>query len=222
MRRTVHFFTLTLIVGAMTAVNVSAESLSVTVSSNEGKKVSEAVVTATPVNGVELAKTNQQLAIDQIDKVFVDHVTVVQAGTSVSFPNRDNIRHHVYSFSKPKTFEIPLYLGTPREPTSFDTTGAVSLGCNIHDWMSAYVYVVDTPYYSMTGKSGIATLELPAGEYDVVTWHPRLRGPAKKTTKRINVASGKGETADITIKLKKVWKPRRSPVASRSGGGGYR
>ena len=101
----------------------------------------------------------------------------VRTGTAVSFPNNDDIRHHVYSFSEAKKFELPLYKGVPAEPVVFDQAGTVVLGCNIHDWMLAYVYVVDTPWRLVTDEKGAGVLDdLPAGRYRVDVLHPRLKG----------------------------------------------
>ena len=93
-----------------------------------------------------------QTIIDQRDKQFIPYVTALQVGTSVWFANTDKIRHHVYSFSPAKKFELPLYAGVPAEPVVFDQPGFVTLGCNIHDWMIAYVAVLTTPYFA--GRHG--------------------------------------------------------------------
>ena len=90
--------------------------------------------------------------MDQVNKEFVPHVLPVAVGTEVSFPNHDQIHHHVYSFSRTKTFEIPLYKGEAAPPVRFDQVGAVKLGCNIHDWMSGVILVVPTPYFAMTDE----------------------------------------------------------------------
>lgn len=112
-------------------------------------------------------------SIDQIDKAFVPQIVVVQTGAPVSFPNKDNIRHHVYSFSPPKPFELKLYSGVPSKPVVFDKAGPVTLGCNIHDNMLGFIYVVDTPWFGKTDATGIVALDgLPAGRYQVHTWHP--------------------------------------------------
>jgi plastocyanin len=110
---------------------------------------------------------NRPAAVEQRDKAFVPVVSIIQAGTLVSFPNRDEIRHHVYSFSPAKIFEIKLYAGTPADPVLFDKPGEVVLGCNIHDHMYAYIYVVESPWFAKASKDGVATLDVPAGEYDV-------------------------------------------------------
>lgn len=120
--------------------------------------------------------------MDQKNRMFVPHVLPVQTGTAVEFPNSDDVRHQVYSFSEAKKFQLPLYTGTPANPIVFDRPGVVSLGCNIHDRMSAYIVVVDTPHFAATGREGRATLSLSPGRYAVHVWHPDLRAdPATMT-----------------------------------------
>lgn len=112
--------------------------------------------------------------MDQVDSQFAPRVLAVTVGSRVSFPNRDDIRHHVYSFSSAKRFELPLYSGTPSEPVLFDVPGVVALGCNIHDWMIGYVHVLDTPYHAVSGEQGAASIRAPAGRYQLRVWHERL------------------------------------------------
>jgi plastocyanin len=114
--------------------------------------------------------------IDQRNTQFVPRVSVVTIGTPVSFPNSDNVRHQVYSFSPAKRFELPLYSGKPAAPVVFDAPGVVELGCNIHDWMLAYVVVVDTPYFAIVDARGRIDIEAPAGTYTLRVWHPGLKG----------------------------------------------
>jgi plastocyanin len=111
--------------------------------------------------------------MDQRNKQFQPHVLAVRTGTSVSFPNSDDIRHQVYSFSPAKRFELRLYQGTPSDPVLFDKPGLVVLGCNIHDWMLGYIYVTDDPWFAVSDEHGRAAIaELPAGRYAVTLWHP--------------------------------------------------
>ena len=112
--------------------------------------------------------------IDQRDTQFTPLVSVVHVGSQIRFPNSDNVRHQVYSFSPAKRFQLPLYSGKPASPVLFDTPGVVELGCNIHDWMVAYVVVVDTPYHAITDKLGRASLSAPPGRYRLRVWHPDL------------------------------------------------
>ena len=113
--------------------------------------------------------------MDQIDLAFAPHVLSIQAGTLVRFPNRDQVRHSIYSFSAPRVFEVKLYRGLEAPPIYFDRTGLVVLGCNIHDDMLAYVYVHDTPHSAVSDARGHATIEeLSAGTYLLRLRHPRL------------------------------------------------
>jgi plastocyanin len=114
--------------------------------------------------------------IDQVDKRFVPRINVVRTGTAVTFPNSDNIRHQVYSFSTPKVFTLKLYAGLPSAPVIFDKPGLVVLGCNIHDRMVAFVGIVDTPYFAKADALGNAVFNLPAGRYRLRVWHPALAG----------------------------------------------
>src|SRR5207244_3930054 len=108
----------------------------------------------------------------------------VLVGSPVSFPNRDDVRHHVYSFSPAKRFDLPLYVGTPAKPVVFDTPGVVIIGCNIHDWMVGYIYVSESPYFATTDADGRADLTgLPPGRYTARVWHPQLAG-ADDATRR--------------------------------------
>ena len=117
------------------------------------------VVVAVQVDGQAAQASPQTTAqMAQRARQFEPHVLVVQTGTAVSFPNFDTVRHHVYSFSAAKTFDIKLYAGTPANPVVFDSAGVATLGCNIHDRMSAHVVVVDTPLFAKSDAAGTATL----------------------------------------------------------------
>jgi hypothetical protein len=148
--------------------------------------------------------------IDQRDKQFVPYVTALQVGTAVYFPNSDNIRHHVYSFSPAKKFELPLYSGVPAQPVVFDKVGFVTLGCNIHDWMIAYVAVLPTPYFQVTAKDGRALLkDLPAGMYRVEAWHPSLKGMPEKLAQQVEVAPSGSKNLQFILDLKPDFRARR-------------
>jgi plastocyanin len=157
------------------ASNAWAASIEVIVRNASGVPVADAVVYALPGSGVD-EKGSRAAAIEQIDREFVPYVSVIQTGTSVSFPNRDSIMHHVYSFSPAKPFEIKLYTGKSPGQILFDKPGVVTLGCNIHDWMIGYILVVATPHFAKTGPTGNALLrDLPAGSYELNAWHPQQR-----------------------------------------------
>lgn len=155
------------------AAGAMAGNLEVLVTTPEGKPVEDfALVLEAPS---ALAARKARATILQQDREFSPYLTIVQTGAAIEFPNRDAFKHHVYSFSQPKIFEIKLYAGKPAKPVVFDKPGVVALGCNIHDWMEAYVLVVDTPYFARTGADGRARIgNVPAGTYRLKLWHPRL------------------------------------------------
>jgi hypothetical protein len=141
------------------------------------------------------------VAIEQINKQFSPAITVIQVGTPVNFPNRDSVRHHVYSFSLAKTFELKLYAGVPEQPVLFDKPGLVTLGCNIHDKMLAYVLVVETPWFAKANASGAARIEgAPTETYDVHVWHPRLTRSDGPVVRGVKIEAD--VVLDITAELK--------------------
>jgi len=160
---------------ALTALSTNAATLTVDVRNARGVPMQDAVIYAVREDRDAAAPARRTAVMDQKNRMFIPHVLPVQVGTAVSFPNSDDIRHQVYSFSAPKMFQLPLYTGTPANPIVFDKPGVVILGCNIHDRMSAYIVVVDTPHFAATGRDGRVTLpNLGAGKYVVHVWHADL------------------------------------------------
>ena len=178
--------------GAWLALGAAAVPLEVQVTDPTGRPLAGAVVFLESRTAAEAARPLAGVEIAQAGKAFVPPVTVVTAGTAVSFPNRDTVRHHVYSFSPAKKFEIKLYVGTPANPVVFDRPGIAVLGCNIHDAMVAWVVIVDTPWYGQTGVDGRWTsANVPPGSYRLRTWHPGLAvgAPAAEQALRVESAA---------------------------------
>ena len=209
--------TLGLVLGCA-ALAHSAE-LRVLVKDRSGRNIGDAVVLAVPADPrtAQHAKPPQD-AVDQVDKQFVPYVKPVFVGSTVRFPNSDNIRHQVYSFSPAKKFELPLYAGTNAPPVIFDKPGVVVLGCNIHDWMIGYIYVADTPFFAKTGPLGTASItDLPPGEYRVRIWHPSMDRAEEATNRQIAVGAEPVVNAEWQIGLKASFRvPRVSGAASPS------
>jgi plastocyanin len=168
-----------------------AAQVQVAVKDQRGKPVADAVVLAAAVDPKAAAHGKAPAdAVDQVDKQFLPYVKAIYVGSKVRFPNKDNIRHQVYSFSPAKTFELPLYAGSEAPPVQFDKPGVVVLGCNIHDWMVGYIYVSETPFFAITTAAGTATLkDLPSGEYLVRIWHPGMEQAEEATVKRLNLSA---------------------------------
>ncbi len=159
----------------------SAGTVVVQLKDRKGDPVSNAVVYVLPVNGKAPAvKEGTTAVVEQSYFKFEPYVSVMQAGTKLRLPNRDRTEHHVKVLSGPTLFEHKVYTRREPEPVVLDRLGQITLQCLIHDWMSAHIYVVDTPWFNKTGRGGSAVIEnLPAGEFDVFVTHPSLLVPGQ-------------------------------------------
>jgi plastocyanin len=146
----------------------------IVVTNEAGQPVAQAAVSVFVKGARATAASGITANMAQKGRAFQPTLLVVQTGTPVLFPNFDTVRHHVYSFSAAKKFEIKLYSGTPAAPVIFDKAGTATLGCNIHDQMLGYIHVVDTPYFGVSGSDGQVNLDLPAGDHRVQVWWPAL------------------------------------------------
>lgn len=177
-----------------------AAPLEVSVTDEQGRPVAQVAVYVTPVNAPPEPLRTTTATMDQHDKEFMPHMLVVQTGTSVQFPNHDDVSHHVYSFSRAKSFELGLYKGQAYPPVVFDVAGTVVLGCNIHDGMLGYIKVVDTPHFALTNDEGVVLIDgLADAEYTLEVWTPRLRENALPAPQRLVVASG--EVPPVSVQL---------------------
>jgi len=145
----------------------------------DGKPLVGAVITASAENPALPPATPIKAIMDQVNLAFEPDVLVLPVKSSVQFPNSDVVRHQVYSFSSPHRFQLPLYRGKPYPPILFDQPGVITLGCNIHDNMLAYIVVTDAPYFGRTDSAGSwAAPAMPSGRYRVRVWHPLASEPA--------------------------------------------
>lgn len=184
----------------------------------KGEPVGDAVITLIPLEGSVPAATGAATKVEvaQEDEQYQPFLTIVRTGTTVEFPNKDRIQHHLYSVSEPKKFEKPLYGPGAHEAVVFDRPGVVTLGCNIHDWMVAYVVIVDTPWFAKTDRAGIAHASAPVGRYRLEVWHPRLldprtRRPAPPVAREVTLGPG-GLTEEFTLALAPDRRIRRAPA----------
>jgi len=137
---------------------------------------------------LDVAGTKSQAIIK--DMQFHPFVLVVPVGAKVSFPNLDPTRHHVYSFSPAKRFELKLFAKDQTRSVVFDKPGVVALGCNIHDGMTAFVMVTDSAWTAKTGPNGIAQFgDAPNAAGRVSVWHPYLRAKANLVEQNVSATS---------------------------------
>ena len=199
-KRSLHFeSSICIVLFSIFVSHVHAAELTVDVLDATGAPIENAVVYAEPE--IKVPPSEATAMIEQRGRQFNPLVTVVQTGTDIKFPNFDSVRHQVYSFSPAKTFELKLYSGVPSSPVKFDKAGTVVLGCNIHDFMLAFIQVVDTQYFAKTNKLGKATLhDLPNGNYTLKAWHYALAKEKDIYEKAMVVKGSQVATINLTLK----------------------
>ena len=209
---------LLLLVG-LTSNSAVSGSLNFQVLDEEARPVSNAIVALKPVQSSDATSTGsgKVVTIAQENGQFDPLVTAVQTGTAIAFPNNDDVHHNVYSISRAKRFQLPLYKDKAPDPVVFDKPGSVVLGCNIHDWMVAYVKVVDSPHFAKTDENGrVEVDDLSDIEYEVEVWHPRKHRRQKTTIPNIM----KPQSADpvtITIAMTPQWRSGSDARAKDEG-----
>ena len=169
---------------------LSAAPLTVRVADASGRPVHDAVVTLYPAgNAARPARPVGRVVVSQKDLKFHPFLTIVPVGADVSFPNLDPTKHHVYSFSAAKKFELRLFAKDQSRTVHFEKPGVVALGCNIHDQMAAFIVVTDSAWTARTNAQGLAQFaDAPNAPGRVVVWHPYLRAPGGQLQQA--VASG--------------------------------
>ena len=142
---------------------------------------------------------------------FVPHVLPVVQGTTVDFPNEDDVYHNVFSLSAilgRKPLDLGRYPKGQSKSFTFSTPGTVQLFCHIHSDMSGVVLVLANPFFAIPGDDHRYVIDdVPEGDYTIVGWHERI----KPISRRVHVTAGKVTTLDFDIPL---------PRAPESGGGG--
>jgi plastocyanin len=190
------------------AAQASAAPLTVRVLDSKGRPVSDAVVTLS-AGPAKRPSTGGRFSVSQKDMQFHPFVLVVPVGAKVSFPNLDPTRHHVYSFSPAKKFELKLFARDQSRSVVFDKAGVVALGCNIHDAMTAFIYVADNQWTAKTGANGtVRFADAPNAPGRVAVWHPYLRAKANFVERELAASD---RNASFTVAL------RAPPMAMNDG-----
>lgn len=142
--------------------------------------------------------TQEKPILDQLNMVFIPHVLPILVGTTVQFPNSDEVRHNVFSPSKIKPFNLGTYSKGVTREVMFDEVGVVTLLCNVHTEMSAFIIVLENPYFARTGPDGTFTInDVPEGEYIIKTWHEKLK------EKSLEVIVKEGKTVEANFNLRR-------------------
>ena len=195
------------------------QSLQVTVTNADNQPIADAVVEVLLPESLRAPYAAPAgLVIDQLDKEFVPTVSIIVAGSRISFPNSDDILHHVYSFSSINTFNIPLYGSSDDDDyvEQFTQPGIVEIGCNIHDWMLAYIYIAESSMVATTNAEGVATIEgLPPGDFELEIWHARLAAPDNMLNRQISILADELTEINLSLELRRDRRLRRAPSANR-------
>lgn len=176
-----------------------AGDLTVVVAEKGGKPVGDAVAVleAAPAKPVQAGK----FLITQKDLAFKPLVLVIPVGSTVDFGNLDRVRHHVYSFSPARKFELKLFGHGETRPVRFDRPGLVAVGCNIHDSMQAFIKVVDSPFAAKTGADGRVVLRgVPPGNWTLRIYHPRLRAPGNELAMPVEIRTSKVQPVEVKLR----------------------
>lgn len=117
-----------LIVGTLFSVSAFGDTINLVIKEQHGQVLPNAVVEIHHLSSSKLASNLPTAVMDQVNKQFSPQLLIVHQGQYVNFPNSDDVRHHVYSFSQAKSFQLKFYSGQPEEPVQFDNHGVVVLG----------------------------------------------------------------------------------------------
>ena len=186
---------------ASAASALNAAPFNVRVVDSSGRPVRDAVVTLYPTgSAARPARPGGHFVIAQQNLQFHPFLTVIPVGADVSFPNLDPTKHHVYSFSPAKRFELKLFAKDQSRTVHFDKAGVVALGCNIHDQMSAFIVVTDSAWTARTNAQGMATfVDAPNAPGRVTVWHPYLRAPGGELQQQVAAAQ---HNANFELRLR--------------------
>lgn len=202
---------------AIVASSAFAASYRVAVVDQNGAPVTNAVVVnpVNAVNSLDVGNEDSAAVMDQIGKQFVPFVLAIKKGRNVVFPNSDNIRHHVYSFSDTKRFEIKLYANKPKAPINFEEKGLVVLGCNIHDSMIGYIFVSEWSDFAVSDENGVALFENQAfPPTELLLWHPWSKDSQQLTKISVDRWS-KDDSYQVSLDLSKPREKSRFKRYSR-------
>ncbi len=182
----------------LAAFSADAAEIEVTVLDRDGKPVPNVAVYVQSDQGTLLAAPTDTVVLNQIETRFVPHLLVVQAGTQVEFSNSDVIAHHIYSFSRPNNFVLPMIKDDLKPQVIFDHEGVVTVGCDVHDHMLAYIFVVDSNVFGKTNFDGKTRLSTDnANGLTVSIWSPRIKLNEEELTQTIRA----GRSAQLTFSL---------------------
>lgn len=170
-----------------------------------GLALDDMVVYLEPLEGQVLEQSSEEIVIGQHGKSFSPYISVSQVKTKINFVNQDDITHHIYSAGSDNKFSFKIRAGQTNSLTSFDNTSEIAMGCNIHDWMSGYLLVVDTPYFGKTNEQGQVSFEISKqGKYNVVVWHPQMEEDNNRIIHDEVITANSNYTYKLTSEMSEI------------------
>lgn len=169
------------------------------VNNKNGQALADMVVYLEPLGEQKLEQSSKEVVVGQLGKSFSPYISVSQVNSRVNFVNQDDITHHIYSAGSDNKFSFKIRAGQTNSVEQFDQEAEVAMGCNIHDWMSGYLLVVNTPYFTKTDNQGRASFDvIKKGKYKVVVWHPQMQSENNRLSKEEAIVTNSA----ITFSLK--------------------
>lgn len=168
--------------------SVDNRCVQVLVNNKNGQALADMVVYLEPLEGQKLEQSSKKVVVNQSGKSFSPYISVSQVNSEVDFVNQDDITHHIYSAGSDNKFSFKIRSGQTNTLAQFNQEAEVAMGCNIHDWMSGHLLVVNTPYFTKTNSQGQASFDVASnGKYKIVVWHPQLQSENNRLIKEVAI-----------------------------------
>lgn len=201
MSTTLKLTLLSLLPSILLPIHAFAQEIKITVLDHQQQPVADIVAYLEPLDDIKVEPNNEGIEIGQLNKSFTPYISVMQKGSKVTFHNQDDITHHIYSPVGENKFSFKIRSGQSQLKQDFNQVGEIAMGCNIHDWMSGYLLVLDTPYFNKTNAEGVANINISEqGNYRLNIWHPQLM----EENNKISMVVDTNEIQHHTFKLTKA------------------
>lgn len=175
------------------------------IKSKDQQALADMVVYLEPLSGQMLTSSTETLVINQHNKAFSPYLSIIQANQEIRFTNQDDITHHIYSVSKGNKFSFKIRAGQTNANTTFDHSSEIAMGCNIHDWMSGYLLVLNTPYFAKSNELGVASFNgVKQGKYQIVVWHPQMKASNNRLIIEKDIHDNVRYSINLTAELEKT------------------
>lgn len=189
----------------VTSNNEEHYCVAITVEGTDNQRLANMVVYLEPLSNQVLPSSAHTITINQHHKAFAPYISVSQTQQAVRFTNQDDITHHIYSVATNNKFSFKIRAGQSHNDITFEHSNEIAMGCNIHDWMSGYLLVVDTPYFAKSDVQGKSVFtSVKQGKYRVVIWHPQLKTHNNRFVIEKNVQGDMTFSVSLEAKLDKI------------------